>query len=135
VLSGSHEPVAEEQKKDYTMKRFVLASVAALALTLACQQTASANGGWSLHLSGSLSLSGSWSCCTPPCGPGYYYSYGAPQYYYASPASYPDYAPAHAAAPAPAAQPQGPAVTVQQTGYYYYGNYGFYQVPSYWYGR
>ena len=141
------------------MKRLVLGAAAALVLTLTCQQQAAASG-FSFNGSVGVSVSVSanfqcWGCCQPSCWsacPSCYgggYGYSAPAYY-AAPSYYPSY-PTYAGSYAPAANygtvqqapaaplPQGPAIAnqggVQTMGYSYYGNYGYNQVPSYWYGR
>jgi hypothetical protein len=131
------------------MKRIVFAGLVALALTAVSQQKASA---WGWQLTGSWSIGANWQCwgnCPQggvPAWAASSYGYPAPAYAYYGGATAP--APVYATAPqaqpaAPAAPlPQGPAVAVQPSvqpiGYYYYGgygNYGYYQAPSYWYGR
>jgi hypothetical protein len=101
-----------------------------------------------------ISLGLDWKCCCDcPClgcyggGCGYGgYAYSAPAFA----APYPSYAANYApnasnalayqlpAAPQQAAHPQTatlvPQPTLQPIGYYY-GNYAYQQVPSYWYGR
>jgi hypothetical protein len=128
-----------------------------LALTMACQQKASA---WGWQLTGNLGISlgadfTCWcDCPAPGCHgapaygfPAYGYAppvYAAPYPYYYAGGNAPEAANGSAYQTAPMAQPQTPAVTaqrfVQPIGYYNYGGYGYgnysyYQVPSYWYGR
>jgi hypothetical protein len=156
VLIGSNGPKSDQQRKDNTMKRFAIAAVAALALTMACHQKASA-WGWQLNGNLGISLGADFKCWCDCPTPGCYgaAAYGYPAYGYGPPAYAAPYAyqvggngqdPANSTArqPTPAALPQAPAVaaqpSLQQMGYYYYGGYGYgnysyYQAPSYWYGR
>jgi hypothetical protein len=153
VLIGSNGPTSEQQRND-NMKRLVIAGVAALALTMACQQKASA---WGWQISGNIGISLGLDCkcwCDCPCptcyggGGGGYGGYAYPAPAYAAPYYAANYAPDAGsalayqlpAAPQKAAQPQTSTVAAQPSlqpiGYSYgYGNYGYYQVPSYWYGR
>jgi hypothetical protein len=142
------------------MKKLAIAGLlaAALSLTTLSQQKAAAggcccgSGSGEFNLSIGFSISGCWNrqpCCSPCCG-GDSYTYcpdvsaytggGCPGYCAASYAA-PYYAPQSApiAAPTAATGVQN-AAYCYQTGYSYpsYGagyNYGYYQAPSYWYGR
>ena len=118
------------------MKRIVFAGLVALALTTVSQQKASA-WGWQLSGSWSIGLDFKCWCDCPQAAPCWANSgYGCATQAYAAPAyayNAGGYAPAPAYATAPQAQPA--AVAVQPVGYYYYGNYGYGQAPSYWYGR
>jgi hypothetical protein len=126
------------------MKHLIIASVASLVLTLACQQKASA---WGFQIGGCIGISISFdcscccTCCPSPYGGGGYggYAYSAPAYsapysYYAA-----GYAPNAGSAVAyqlPAAQPQTGTLVAQPMGYSYaYGGYAYYGAPGYWYGR
>ena len=141
------------------MKKLAIAGLLAAALSLTClsQQKASAWGCGSgeFNLSIGFSISGSWncqSCCSPCCSPccggcGYslcpdvsmYTGCGYPGYCAAPYAAYAAPQAAPLAAPVAATGVQNAAYSYQ-TGYSYpsYGagyNYGYYQAPSYWYGR
>ena len=141
------------------MKKLLVASVLALAVALASQQTASAWHEWRFSAGISFAGRGEWFSCNPypgdcsNCGPfgGMFSSY------YAGPAfgHYGDAGAPSWQAPAPSADPKVPgdnkgptpaAAGLPQTyspyyntGYqpvgYTYPGYSPYQVPSYWYGR
>jgi hypothetical protein len=133
------------------MKKLAIAGLlaAALSLTSLSQQKASAwgccGGSGEFNFSIGVSIGCNWSCnpCCSPCG-GCGYSmcpdvsaysgcgYGG---YCAAPYAAPSYAPQAAPLAAPTA-----ATGVQNAAYYpggngYVYNYGYYQAPSYWYGR
>jgi len=123
------------------MKRLVIASVAALALTLACHQKAAA---WGCQIGGCIGISINLCCtcscdcchCPSPCYGGGYsgYAYSAPYSSYAA-----GYAPNAGSAVAyqlPAAQPQTGTLVAQPMGYSYaYGGFAYHGAPGYWYGR
>jgi hypothetical protein len=133
------------------MKKLAIAGLlaAALSLTTLSQQKASAwgCGCGEFNFSIGFSISGSWNhqpCCSPCGGCGYSYCPDVSMY---TGCGSPGYCAAPYAAPqsAPAAAPVA-ANGVQNAGYSYpagfsypsYGsgyNYGYYQAPSYWYGR
>jgi hypothetical protein len=122
------------------MKKMMVASVLALALTASARQEASA---WcKFNFSAGINMSyESTGCCynwgfscnpnPPPCGYGGYSCYaGYPNVYGGA-----GYAPAYGYAPAQQAAPAATAANpsrTQQVGYYFYGQ-GY--TPSYWYGN
>jgi hypothetical protein len=151
VLVGSNGPTWEQNKEDNIMKRIAWAGVAALALTLACQQKACA---WDFGVSVNFGVGcNGHSCCSHDCCfPGcYYFGYGykwapAPCHYH-TPIVWPCYGSGYGSAAyygtSYQAAPQYPAVVAQPAysypnyaaGYYGGNAYAYNQAPSYWYGR
>jgi hypothetical protein len=130
------------------MKKMIVASFLALALTASARQEASAWTKCSFSCGFNISYESTGSCCSwgfscvpnpPPCGYGYSGGY-CPPYPggfsgYGLPSPMFGYAPAAGPQAVPAVgQQAAPAVNAshtQQAGYYFYGQGS---APSYWYG-
>jgi hypothetical protein len=136
------------------MKKWVMASLLALGVTVACQQRASAWSEFKFSAGVSLSWCSTGNCTNwgfyrqcvpngcpyPVCAP---FACAAPAYYggYAAAPT----APANYGVAAQAPATQAPAANTQvynaysNSGYqpvgYYYPGYSTSQVPGYWYGR